>query len=178
MKTQITITIESDVKPSITINTDKVSVNSTKVKTKRVKKTAEEQKEAKTEYARQYFQNNKQKIYDKIRDYQATYHRERRHNDPLFAWAGKQRSQLSTMLKAKRNTYYTEVGCTPEQLRQHIESQFTGDMGWHNFGILYELDHIIPLSSATEETKAMITHYTNVRPISIKENRRKHAKQI
>ena len=31
-----------------------------------------------------------------------------------------------------------------EQLKQHLESQFTAEMSWDNYGFYWEIDHIIP----------------------------------
>lgn len=50
--------------------------------------------------------------------------------------------------KHNGNTKYLKyVDYTINELRQHIQSKFTHDMNWDNYGILWSLDHIRPQSS-------------------------------
>ncbi len=68
------------------------------------------------------------------------------------------------------------VGCSQKQLRQHIERQFKWTMTWENMG-KWHIDHIIPcsafdLSRADEQRRCF--HFTNLRPIWAKQNRKKH----
>ena len=43
--------------------------------------------------------------------------------------------------------YYFEIlNYTPEQLIEHLENKFTGDITWDNYGE-WHVDHIIPISS-------------------------------
>ncbi len=47
-----------------------------------------------------------------------------------------------------RQSYYTiALGYSWAELRTHIEKQFTAEMTWENWGSVWELDHIKPLSS-------------------------------
>lgn len=66
------------------------------------------------------------------------------------------------------------VGCSLEQFRAHLESQFTGEMSWKTYGKEWELDHIEPLFGFdmlddVQAKKAM--HYTNTRPLHPSLNR-------
>jgi 5-methylcytosine-specific restriction endonuclease McrA len=49
-------------------------------------------------------------------------------------------------------------------LLSYLESQFTTDINWENYGIYWEIDHIKPLS------KGGSFHYTNTQPLTISEN--------
>lgn len=55
------------------------------------------------------------------------------------------RSSLCRYIKAKRprNTTKDFLGCTFEELKEHLESQFTEGMSWDNYGE-WHIDHIIP----------------------------------
>ncbi len=44
------------------------------------------------------------------------------------------------------------VGYTVEQLRQHLEKQFTKEMSWDNYGSYWWIDHIIPIKAFNFET--------------------------
>jgi hypothetical protein len=47
----------------------------------------------------------------------------------------------------QRGKYSNAVGYTWAELRAHLEAQFTPAMNWDNWGDVWELDHIKPLSS-------------------------------
>jgi 5-methylcytosine-specific restriction endonuclease McrA len=71
------------------------------------------------------------------------------------------------------------LGCSIECARNHIESQFNNEMNWNNHGILWEIDHIIPinffdLTNKEEQKKAF--HYKNLQPLNKMENRTKGSK--
>ena len=70
------------------------------------------------------------------------------------------------------------LGCTPLQLKEHLESKFTGNMTWENYGFYgWHIDHIIPLSSAKDEDGLKkLCHYTNLQPLWCKDNLSKGSK--
>ena len=59
------------------------------------------------------------------------------------------------------------MGCNYETYKQHLESLFTDEMNWGNYGDYWEIDHILPLS------KGGSFHYTNTQPLTVLENRKK-----
>jgi hypothetical protein len=79
----------------------------------------------------------------------------------------------------KKSQTHKILGCSYEKFIQHIESQFEDWMKWDNKGLYngefnygWDIDHIIPLSSAkTEEDIIKLNHYTNLRPLCSKINR-------
>lgn len=65
-----------------------------------------------------------------------------------------------------------------EQLRKHLENQFTSKMNWNNFGSYWEIDHIIPqnlFSFNTEKDKDFQICWSliNLRPLERIENRQR-----
>ncbi|MBW8384249.1 MAG: hypothetical protein K0M69_17230 [Youngiibacter sp.] len=70
------------------------------------------------------------------------------------------------------------IGCTPEHLRGHIESQFEDGMTWETYG-RWHVDHIIPCSafdlSNPVELKRCF-NYKNLRPLWAEQNLRKSNK--
>jgi hypothetical protein len=78
-----------------------------------------------------------------------------------------------------KNTKTQEMlGVDWEVAKQHIERQFTKGMNWDNYGE-WEIDHIIPLSSAKDENELIkLFHYTNTKPLWYDENRSKGYKII
>jgi hypothetical protein len=72
------------------------------------------------------------------------------------------------------------VGCSPEELRAHLEYQFKDGMGWHNYGSLrlngWEIDHIKPCTAfdlTDEQAQRECFHYSNLQPMWKDENIRK-----
>ncbi len=60
------------------------------------------------------------------------------------------------------------LGCTVLEAKHHIEMQFKEGMTWDNHGVVWEIDHIIPLAAfdLTRKDQQMIAnHYTNLRPL-------------
>ena len=71
------------------------------------------------------------------------------------------------------------LGCSFDEFREHIQSQWLPWMNWDNRGKYngeynhgWDLDHIIPISEAnTEEELVKLNHYTNFQPLCSKINR-------
>lgn len=123
------------------------------------------------EYSINYYQENKSKI--------TKQQSERKKIDILFKLSSLHRSKLNKILGSNKNTTTFEIiGCTPQQLKEHLETQFKCGMSWDNHGLFgWHIDHIIPLSSAkTEEELYQLCHYTNLQPLWAKDNLRKSNK--
>ena len=61
-------------------------------------------------------------------------------------------------------TFEEVVGCTPDELKVHIESLFIEDMSWDNWGIgkgksAWHIDHIDAVKDGGSH------HYTNLQPL-------------
>jgi len=133
--------------------------------------------------ANEYFKNNT----EKVKNYRNKRYRDKYKNDILFKLKANSRGRLKHFLKSinkKINTSSLElIGCTPEELKIHIEKQFTVGMSWDNYGTYgdytWNIDHRIPLSSAkTEDDIYTLSHYTNLQPMWSKENLKKGNKII
>lgn len=73
------------------------------------------------------------------------------------------------------------IGVSPNEVKLHLENQFVNDMSWDNYGGKngWQIDHIIPLSSAkTKEELMALFHYTNLQPLSKEDNLKKGNKII
>lgn len=67
------------------------------------------------------------------------------------------------------------LGCTVEELKQHLESQFRDGMSWNNYGgkTGWQVDHIIPRSyfNLIDEYQLRICfNYRNLQPLWASEN--------
>ena len=75
----------------------------------------------------------------------------------------------------KKTTKTSELlGCTVEQVRQHLELLFTEGMNWDNYGLHgWHIDHIKPLNMfdlTDPEQQKQCFHYTNLRPLWSSDN--------
>jgi len=136
-------------------------------------------------------EKNKESIRKRIKDWEKKNHRKirdrknknakhKRKVDPVYHMINKVRCRLRkyiiTLNITKKNRTFDIVGCTPQELKEHLESQFTGGMTWENRSE-WHIDHIIPLSTAkTEEELYKLCHYTNPQPLWAEENLKKSNK--
>jgi len=72
------------------------------------------------------------------------------------------------------------IGCSMDELKIHLESQFKKGMTWDNYGLKgWHIDHIRPCSSfdfTKEEEIRQCWHYTNLQPLWWWENLEKGGK--
>jgi len=124
---------------------------------------SEEKYNEKKEQAREYRKNY-------------SYHKDRYHKDPIFKLKILMKGRLRSILlnpnnplkKSKRTFEY--IGCSAEQLKKHLEDQFSEGMTWDNYGT-WHVDHKTPTSRAsTEEELMKLCHYTNLQPLWEKDN--------
>jgi len=131
-----------------------------------------------SEYQKQYREENK----DKAKEYNRLYKRECL-KDPTFKLNSNIRILIRSSFKNKSlvKPKRTEgiLGCTLEEFKQYLESQFEPWMNWENRGGIpkeqntrWDIDHIVPISSAkTKEDVVRLNHYTNLRPLCAYYNR-------
>jgi hypothetical protein len=138
----------------------------------------EKNKENILTYKKEWLEKNKEKLKVK-RNF---YHSLRLKNDIIFRLKCVMRSRLLSFLKTqnitKKNKTFEIIGCTPQELKEHIEKQFTEGMSWDNRN-KWHIDHIIPLCSAkTEEEIYKLCHFTNLQPLWVEDNLKKGSKII
>lgn len=103
------------------------------------------------------------------------YMKKRRRIDSLFRLKSNLRASVGNFLKRYDNSQRTEtvLGANFQHVYSHIESQFYGGMSWGNRDE-WEIDHIIPISSASNEKEAVeLCNYSNLQPLWRKDNRDK-----
>lgn len=151
----------------------------------RHKKWREDNPDKVKELRKNWLDKNPEKRKEYRENYKPRKHerrKERRDNDPVFNLTNRMRSRLRKYLNSynitKKNKTFDIVGCTPEFLKEHLESQFKNGISWENRSE-WHIDHIIPLSSAkTEEELYSLCHYTNLQPLWAEENIKKSNKII
>lgn len=146
---------------------------------------------------KEYYRNNSERMnsnkkeynkknWEKVLSRQQNYIKKRRDEDEMFRLCFNLRSRLRSFLSIKNlrrrkdMERYDAIGCSPSELKLHIENLFVEGMSWENYGFRgWHIDHIIPLSSAkTYEEAIKLNHYTNLQPLWAIDNLKKGKKII
>lgn len=116
----------------------------------------------------------------KMRIWRSQYEKKKRETDIVYAMRRRACTLIALKINkkgfTKRSITKDILGCDWETFKVHIERQFTKGMNWDNRSE-WDLDHIIPTSSANteDELKALLL-FTNVRPMWKKDNIYKSSK--
>ena len=132
----------------------------------RFKKYYENNKEKIRDNAKKYYEENKEKVKESNKEYR----KKKRKTDPIYRMTRNIRCMVSRAIKTKRTEEI--IGCTYQELKLHLENQFTEGMSWENYG-KWHIDHIRPLSwfdIANPDEVALANHYSNLQPLWEKDN--------
>ena len=141
-------------------------------------KSAEQKKRSK-EYLTQWHNSLSDEMKEKFRKRRNEYYRKYLKNyTPTLKM--KRAAQFrfwihNSMRRVNENktSWIKNIGCTKDEFKAHIESQFVEGMTWSNWSADgWHMDHIIPLS------KGGTNHYTNLQPLWAKDNMSKSDKLI
>jgi hypothetical protein len=119
-------------------------------------------------YKKTWREDNKDKINN--------YFNNRRKTDIQFKLTQNLRARLNSAIKCnyKAGSAIKDLGCTVEQLKQHLESKFQSGMTWDNWALDgWHIDHIKPLASFDLTDRKQLLeacHYTNLQPLWAKDN--------
>ena len=106
------------------------------------------------------------------------------HSNVGYRLMRNQRARIRFAIKRnfgfKMETSTSLLGCTFEELKIHLESQFSPGMTWENYGKLgWEIDHKRPCTSfdlTDSEQQKQCFHFTNLQPLWQKQNASKGGK--
>lgn len=124
-----------------------------------------------------YYQKYKDKHLKKVYEYRKM----KMKTDPFYKFKHQIRNLIRNAFKrgftTKSKKTIEILGCSFEEFKLHLESQFDEWMNWENQGTYWHMDHIIPISSAqTEEDVWRLNHYTNFQPLYWEDNLKKSNK--
>lgn len=138
-------------------------------------------KEYQKEYQKKYREDNRDIIKeDRVKRYSENrehyslhakeYNKRRRDEDIMFRLKGNMRnliknSFLRKFTKKSKKTIDI-LGCDYEFFLSHLVNLFDEYMSIDNYGTYWEIDHIIPISLATDIDELIkLNHYSNLRPL-------------
>lgn len=151
--------------------------NKDKIKVKNAKYRAENKE--KINHAHKKYQKTNSSLIKKRR---REYEKNKRDTNKLYHLTINIRGLIRNSLKyegvSKKSRTHEILGCTFQKFKEYIESQFKSWMTWENYGKYngqlnygWDLDHIIPSSSTSEEEILKLNHYSNFHPLCSKTNR-------
>lgn len=122
-----------------------------------------------------------------LKEKEAGLHRKKYNEDPLHKLKCNIREHVRQAVKysnvAKEHPSIKYLGCSVEEFKAHIESQFVEGMSWDNHSRgeeCWHLDHIKPLATLKDisdiDALKEICHYTNYQPLWEKDNLTKQDK--
>lgn len=122
----------------------------------------------------------------KKRAYGVAYQQRRRRADPVFRLAHQVSKQISKALGGKKNhrSRTILVGYSIDELRRHLERQFSNGMNWSNYGSRWHVDHIVPIgdfqirSIEEKEKIAACWALSNLRPLDRRANQAKSNRRL
>jgi hypothetical protein len=103
--------------------------------------------------------------------------RNRRKTDLNFRISEVIRSKIYKVLNGLPTSYTNILGCDYDFLKKWIEFRFDPTMNWENFGSVWQIDHILPISKfdfSIEDNLHICFHWTNLQPLQSKINRSKY----
>lgn len=162
------------------LNKDKLKSNSKKYFSNNKEKIHTRQKE----YRENHIEESKEyrvKNSDTLREKRRIYEKNRKEKDPIYKFICSIRTLISSSIRkngfSKKSKTHQILGCTFEEFKTHIESQFDENMTWENYGKYWQIDHIYPISKfESEEHLLSLNSYSNLRPLESSENNKKKNK--
>jgi hypothetical protein len=132
------------------------------------------------EERKEYYIKNKAEIKAQRKGYYKEYCSNRKKYDPIYKIKCSARSLILNSFKRrgfkKNGKTFKILGCPYEKFESYMISKFKPGMTLENHG-LWEIDHIIPLSTAnTYEEVEKLCYYTNLQPLWKEDNRKKSDK--
>lgn len=109
------------------------------------------------------------------------YRKQRRIQDTQYAMTDRLRARIRKLLKSTNCAKYSStlniLGCSMEEFKTHITSQFYGDMSWEKKNFV--LDHKIPCSwfnFSIPKHQLLCFNYKNIQPLTHEDNTHKSDK--
>lgn len=139
-------------------------------------------KELRAQNPEKYKQDKKRRRTNKLEQYRAVdskYVKRRRDTDMSYRIAGNLRGRIHQAVKKRSESSKDLLGCSIDFFMRHLESQFSPEMSWANYGRYWEIDHVKPCASFDltylEQRKACF-HWSNTQPLTKADNCSKGAK--
>jgi len=149
------------------------------------KKYIQENKAARVKYGKEWYEKNKSHVLQQQKDYyyknktkklsrQYEYTKIKRKENVIWKLHQNTSRRIRLMIQKEKSTTKL-ISYTFEQLKVHLENQFTKEMSWDNYGSYWHVDHRIPISkftikTANDESFKRCWALENLQPLEAKKN--------
>lgn len=117
---------------------------------------------------------------ENIQEYNKLYNKYKRETDTNFRLKHNLRSRFYNAIKrnSKKGHVLELLNCSIDEFKKHLEIQFDSNMTWENYGIYWEIDHIIPLCKYEYniENLKILWNFNNLKPLKKVLNRKRKRK--
>jgi len=156
-------------------NKDKVKPYKARYRAKNREKLREDERRRRIDNP-EYFINWRKENKARVNEYK----KNRRLTDINYKLRCYMRSRVSSVVSGslRGGSAIKDLGCSVEELKAHLESQFKPGMSWENYGA-WHIDHIKPLARFDLTDRGQFLkacNYTNLQPLWAAENISKGAK--
>ena len=117
----------------------------------------------------------RKRIYEKNR-------RQKYKDDPIRKCNSAMRDHIRRLIRRtgydKQESTVEIPGYSAQELKQHLESRFTKEMNWDNYGVYWHVDHIVSISELVGcgvVDPKIINSLDNLQPLEARENFKKNA---
>ena len=162
---------------------------------KRIKEYYLKNKEKRQQRRKEYYEVNRENILQHDKEYRERSeirmkrklrHKDKMINDFHYRLNLRLRARIRLALKVVKTEKHFKtkelIGCSVEQLKEHLEKQFKPGMSWMNYGYRgWHIDHIKPCKAfnlTDPEQQKQCFHYSNLQPLWAQENMSKGSKII
>lgn len=132
------------------------------------------------EKSRSIKRKNKLKYLDKYRKMENLRCREKRKNNILYKISRNISKEIWAALHGKKQgrTFKSFLSYEITSIKNHLESKFSKEMNWENYGSYWEIDHIVPISHfyekyTIEDAVKRAWDINNLQPLEKRLNRSK-----
>jgi hypothetical protein len=97
----------------------------------------------------------------------------KRKNDISFRINEVFRSKLHRKINKKSLQYNEYLGCNSEMLNKWLENNFDTQINWNNYGVIWHIDHVIPINlfdKTIDKDIKICFNWKNLCPLFAKEN--------
>ena len=132
-----------------------------------IQNNQEKHKEIKKKAFKKFLENPENKT--KRREYDKGYVKQKRQNNIEYKIKDSIGSMINYHLKEQKNESTIKyLGCSIKEYIVYLENMFFQEISWENYGVIWEIDHKIPLSSfdlTQEENIFKAFNYQNTQPL-------------
>ena len=132
-----------------------------------------------------YYQANKERVAEynsspEIKKRRNIRKKARKQEEPEFKTIESLKARIHEVLKGYKGCSSSSLlNCTREQLYKWLEYNFVDGMTWDNYGVIWHIDHVVPIAffnNTDKDEQRLCFNWSNLRPLLKEQNIAKSSK--